>query len=351
MVWGRGSINGPDLTEAARKLTLAQVETALLRPAARSGNGYQVANIQTANGASLRGFVRNESGADLQMQSFDGRLHLLSKNELVRIDREPGSQMPAWTGSPEAMRDLIKFLQAAPDGRKSATNPQAMPGGIDWQGVVKPKAGDWPILSWTAERQSLFGSCPDHADQHSRHLAPQWMFSVPGQGSQSLEGTPVVVDGVMYVTRVNTVIALDARTGRMIWQYSRPASKDLVGDAAGGINRGVAVLGDRVFVVTDNAHLLALHRVNGALLWDTEMADSRKHYGATSAPLVVGDLVISGVSGGDEGIRGQLNAFNARTGAHVWRFWSIPEKGDPADGWDRPRSRAWLRRHLADGHL
>src|SRR6516164_7297976 len=157
------------------------------------------------------------------------------------------------------------------------------------------------------------------------------MFSVPDQGDRALEGTPVVMDGVMYVTRVNTVIALDARNGRTIWQYSRPASKNLVGDAAGGINRGVAVLGDRVFVVTDNAHLLALHRVNGALLWDVEMADSHKHYGATSAPLAVGNLVISGVSGGDEGIRGQLNAFDAATGAHVWRFWSIPEKSAAND--------------------
>ena len=114
----------------------------------------------------------------------------------------------------------------------------------------------------------------------------------------------------------------------------------------------MAVLGDRVFLVTDNAHLLALHRVTGALLWDVEMADSHKHYGATSAPLVVGDLVIAGVSGGDEGIRGQLNAYQASTGEHVWRFWSIPEPGEPVAGtWVGTRPGAWLRRHLADRHL
>ncbi|HEY8253980.1 MAG TPA: c-type cytochrome, partial [Rhizomicrobium sp.] len=126
MIWGRGSLNGPDLTEAARKLTLAQMETALLKPTARSG-GYQVATVRTAKGESLRGFIRNESSADLQMQSFDGRLHLLAKSDLVRIDREPRSIMPAWTGSREDMRDLIKFLQAAPDTPAGGAEPKPVP--------------------------------------------------------------------------------------------------------------------------------------------------------------------------------------------------------------------------------
>ncbi len=109
--------------------------------------------------------------------------------------------------------------------------------------------------------------------------------------------TPVVVDGVMYVTTVNEAYALDARNGRQIWRYRRPRSKDLAGDAAGGINRGVAMLDDRLFMVTDNAHLIALDRITGRLLWDVEMADSKQNYGATSAPLIVKDLVVSGDSG------------------------------------------------------
>jgi alcohol dehydrogenase (cytochrome c) len=129
---------------------------------------------------------------------------------------------------------------------------------------------------------------------------------------------------------VNAAWALDAATGREIWHYERPRSKALSGDAAGGINRGVAVLGDRVFMVTDNAHLIALHRLTGALLWDTQMADSNQNYGATSAPLVVKDLVISGTSGGDEGIRGFVSAYRAATGQRVWRFWSVPSPGEPA---------------------
>jgi alcohol dehydrogenase (cytochrome c) len=151
---------------------------------------------------------------------------------------------------------------------------------------------------------------------------------VPGQAQRSLQVTPVVVDGLMYVTAANEVWALDARTGRQVWHYGRPRTPGLVGDPAAGLNRGVAVLGDRVFLQTDHAHVIALDRLTGQLLWDVEMADYRQHYGATGAPLVVNDLVIAGVSGGDEGIRGFLDAYRASTGERVWRFWTVPGPGE-----------------------
>src|SRR5260370_13050008 len=142
-------------------------------------------------------------------------------------------------------------------------------------------------------------------------LAAKWVFSIPG--ASRLEGTPVVVDGVMYVTTANEVYALDGRSGRQIWHYSRPLTKGVIGDAASVINRGVAVLGDRLFVATDDAHMLALHRTTGQLLWDCEIADYPGHYGTTSAPLVVKDIVLSGTSGGGEGARGLLDSFKVST--------------------------------------
>jgi alcohol dehydrogenase (cytochrome c) len=159
-------------------------------------------------------------------------------------------------------------------------------------------------------------------------LAPAWVFAVPG--AANLQVTPVVVDGVMYVTNANECFALDAGTGRKIWHYQRPRTEGLAGDAAAGINRGVAVDGARLFMVTDHAHLIALDRFTGDLLWDTPMADWRQNYGATSAPLVVGSLVVSGISGGDEGVRGFLAAFDRATGKEVWRFWTVPAPGEPA---------------------
>ena len=109
-----------------------------------------------------------------------------------------------------------------------------------------------------------------------------------------------------------------------------PRTPGLRGDAAIGFNRGVAVLGPRVFLVTDNAHLVAVSRVNGALLWEVVLPENTAlPYGGTMAPLVVGDLVIAGVSGGDEGIRGFLAAYRADTGEQAWRFWTIPARGEP----------------------
>jgi alcohol dehydrogenase (cytochrome c) len=89
----------------------------------------------------------------------------------------------------------------------------------------------------------------------------------------------------------------------------------------------VAVLGDRVFLITDNAHVLALHRVTAELLWDVPVADegAQGNYGSTSAPLVVNDLVIAGVSGGDIGIRGYISAYKVTTGERMWRFYTVPK--------------------------
>src|SRR5215470_10828908 len=124
----------------------------------------------------------------------------------------------------------------------------------------------------------------------------------------------------MYVTAANECHALDAGSGRPIWDYRRPRTKGLVGDAASGINRGVAVAGDRVFMVTDHAHVIALDRHTGTLLWDAEMADWHQNYNATGAPLPVGNLVVTGTSGGDEGVRGFVAAFDQSTGKEVWRW-------------------------------
>ena len=155
-------------------------------------------------------------------------------------------------------------------------------------------------------------------------LAPRWVFTIPGGGSS--QATPVVVAGIMYVPNPNECFALDAGTGRQIWRYQRPRSKGTVGHA----NRGVAVAGDRLFMVTDDAHLLALNRFTGELLWETTMDDWRKNYSATSAPLAVaGDMVIAGVTGGEHGANGFLAAHDQKTGKEIWRFWTVPKPGEP----------------------
>ena len=236
--------------------------------------------------------------------------------ELIR-DGLPGAGMPGTRMDAAGVKDLVAWLRTLRPPMTPLRPPRE---------VKNVNGRDWPTYHGDPGG-NRYSDLSEIAPANVKKLRVAWMYSAPGW--QRLEVTPVVVDGVMYVTSVNEVHALDAGSGEPLWRYRRPRTKGLVGDAAGGINRGVAVSGGRLFMVTDNAHLLALNRRSGALLWDVEMADYRQNYGATAAPLVVGDLVISGTSGGDEGIRGFLAAYRVSNGERIWRFWTIPLPGEP----------------------
>ena len=158
-------------------------------------------------------------------------------------------------------------------------------------------------------------------------LAAQWVFQSEAKGK--FETTPLVFDGVMYVTgQENLAYALDARTGRMIWRYRHPLP-DQLPDCCGKVNRGFAVLGDKVFMATLNSHLVALDAKTGNVVWDVVAADYRKGYSFTLAPLAVKDKIIVGVAGGEYGIRGFIDAYDAETGKRAWRFYAIPGPGEP----------------------
>ena len=158
-------------------------------------------------------------------------------------------------------------------------------------------------------------------------LTLQWVYQTPAPGPW--QATPIVVDGVMYLTqRPNDVIALDARTGRVFWIYRYPTPSSHRA-CCGSNNRGVAILGDRLFMATLDAHVVALDAATGAELWDVELADKEVAYAFTLAPLAIGDKVLVGSTGGDQGIRGFIAALDAETGAEAWRFYTIPGPGEP----------------------
>lgn len=203
-----------------------------------------------------------------------------------------------------------------------------IPASIDVQPadlLLKPPAANWPSYNgdYTGRRYS---SLSEINSNNAGRLRAAWVFH--STTSDSMEVTPVVIDGLMFVTSANDAFALDARTGRTIWHFSRPVSQGLVDDASAHHNRGVGIWHSRVYMETDNAHLLCLDARSGHLVWDIPYADTSKNYGATSAPLVVKNEVLVGTSGGDDGTRGFLAAFDALSGKFLWRFWTIPGPGE-----------------------
>jgi alcohol dehydrogenase (cytochrome c) len=228
--------------------------------------------VPVTGGGTLEGQLLGEGFSDLQLLAGDRRVHLLRRaGELYRPVTSQ-SDWPTYNGDPGGNR-------------------------------------------YTAVTQI------DKSNISS--LAPRWVFTIPGTTSSQV--TPVVAGGIMYVTNVNECFALDAGTGRQIWRYARPRSKT----AMGHTNRGVGVAGDRVFMVTDDAHTIALDRFTGEMLWDATLDDWRKNYSATSAPLPAGNLVISGVTGGEHGANGFVVAHDQQTGKEAWRFWTVPKRGEP----------------------
>ena len=269
---GRGM---PAISVSDAEMTALLAHLRTLRAPARARRERTV-HLQLTSGESLEGVITGEGIDDVQLRSADGRIHLLRRAS-DRF-RAVGSQ------------------------------------------------SDWPTYDG-----NLSGNRFTELKQIDRsnvgRLTPRWIFAM--DDTTGLQTTPLVVGGIMYVTSANQCFALDAGRGRQIWHFQRPRSKGLVGNAAGGINRGVALEGDRVFMMTDNAHLLALNRFTGALAWEIEMADARQNYSATAAPLVAGGQVVSGVAGGDGGARGFVAAYDPVTGKERWRFWTTPLPGEP----------------------
>jgi len=289
---GAGMPSFANLSRAESTNLIAFLRT--LRP--RAGAGPQRTSVVLANGSSLSGVLLNQSSGEMQILGDDRRAHLLRETT---------------------------------PGRYRAVTSQS--GWTTYNGQV------------SGNRYSALTEIT--ADNVAR-LAPQWVFTLPNVSQ--VQVTTVVVDGLMYVSAANDLYALDAGSGRQVWNYRRPRTRGLAGVAARGVNRGVTVNGERVFMATDHAHLIALNRASGALLWETQMADWRQNYNGTGAPMVVGDLVIAGIAGGDEGARGFVAAYDQATGKEVWRFWAVPARDEPgSETWkgnaiDHPGAATWM---------
>lgn len=256
-------------------------------------------SVKLAGGRTLQGTIMNQNDFSLQLLDSDGSFRLLHRsNPLEDFQEQPIAPKMDWASyDGDARGDRYSMLEQINQG--------------------------------TVGRLSL-----------------SWLFPVPE--ASRLEVTPIVADGVMYISGANEAYALDATSGLPIWHYRQPRTKGLLSEAGAGANRGLAIRGDRVFMETDHAHLIALDRRSGEKLWDVSMGDPKDGYSATSPPLVAGDLVVAGLAGGEEGARGFVDAYRTDTGAHAWRFYTIPKRGDKeAETWqgnalERGCGATWL---------
>jgi alcohol dehydrogenase (cytochrome c) len=180
---------------------------------------------------------------------------------------------------------------------------------------------------------------------NANSLTAKWVFQTGATGK--LETTPLVADGILYATaQDDRAFALDARTGRPIWLYQHQLPGD-IRPCCGRVNRGLAILGDKVFLGTLDAHVIALDTKTGSVIWDVVAADYRLGYSFTVAPLAVKNLVVIGVSGGEYGVRGFIDAYDAATGARKWRLNTVPGPGEPGhetwegDSWKVGGAPAW----------
>ncbi len=203
--------------------------------------------------------------------------------------------------------------------------------------------------NWLTYSGSVFGQRYSPLTQISpanvKNLELQWVFQA--RSLEKFEATPLVVDGVLYTIEApNNVVALDAVTGRIYWTFPYTPAPEARA-CCGRVNRGLAILGDTLYMGTLDAHLIALDAKTGQLLWSSKVADAREGYSITHAPLVVKDKVIVGTAGGDIGVRGLIAAYDAHTGKEVWRFYTIPGPGEPGhdtwagDSWKHGGAAIW----------
>jgi PQQ-dependent dehydrogenase (methanol/ethanol family) len=365
MVRGNGRPNGPDLSDIGARATLLEIQQALDDPKARSNSrsapgcpswafcpdhSWSRVIVTLRDGSTVRGYARNRGQHDIQLQTLDGAWRFLLDTEYKAVQADPTPAMPKLVVSEVERRDLLAFLSGL-DGVKSGPSVVASdpPSRDDIARILTPHRGEWPTYNGDV-RGNRYSVLAQINAQNVSMLRVAWTYALP---FNALETTPLVIDGVMYVTGSTAVCALDARVGRQLWCYtrdaagaddgSRPGDGRAIGGPGGvagfaafgtGTQRGVAVLGDRVFFTTIDAHMVALNRFTGGVLWDVPMtADGvTGRYSGPAAPLVVGDLVVSGIAGGDSPLRGFLAAFEPATGRLAWRFWTVPARREALSG-------------------
>jgi len=355
-VHARGGIVGPDLSTAGR-LPAERLQAKILNPAGatpgrrRRGDAENiVVTARTKDGRTLRGMRTADDTFTVHLMTVAGERHMLSKAALAELRAEAGTLMPSDYGtrlSAGEVQNVVAYLKTLETRDLTKTAAAAVPGGLTYERIKNSAAEphNW-LTYWGDYRGTHFSALRQIDTRNVNQLQVKWAAQLPGDSL--LQSTPIVVDGVMYAAGPpGQVFAFDARTGLQIWKYERKR-KVVNPFESNPFNRGVAVLGNRVFVGTLDAALVALDARTGLPLWETQVADTMLGYSLTMAPLVVKDKIVVGVAGGEHGIRGFLDAYDAATGKRVWRFNTVPGPGEfghetwKGDSWKMGGSGTWL---------
>ena len=241
---------------------------------------------------------------------------------------------------------MVGALAASPSAQApSGSTAPFVPVSADRLLNAEDEPNNWLMYSGNYKSQRYSGL--DQIDRaNAAGLEVQWVHQL--STLDQAETTPIVVDGVMYITESpSTVIAVEAATGRPFWRYEHPLPDDMV-FCCGRNNRGVAVQGDHIIMSTLDAHLVALDPKTGSVMWDTTTSEATSGYSKTAAPLIVGDKVFSGIAGGEYGIRGFIDAYDVNSGEQEWRFMTTPGPDNPdsqtwsGDSWRRGGAATWM---------
>jgi alcohol dehydrogenase (cytochrome c) len=330
---GRGGVLGPDLSRVGATRTSEMLRRDIRDASAVVAPGYQAVTLVTADGTRIRGARKNEDAYSIQIMDVRERLQGYLKSTLREVIAEKKSLMPDFPAerlSNFDREDVVFYLKGLRGNQPSVATEWSLPG-ITSKDLLDGflDRTRWLQYSgdYTGKRHSPLTQIT--AENVSR-LAPQWAFQADTIATgRGFESTPLVVDGVIYLTGANgNAWAIDARTGRQFWRFRYPNAPDLTAGATYPVNRGFAALGNQLFMVTLDAHVLSLDMKTGAVLWNSVLEDYKNGYAATPAPLVVKDKVIVGSSGGENPTRGFIQAFDAKTGKKLWRFYTIPGAGE-----------------------
>ena len=351
---GRGPPLAADLSEIGKRAPAAIQAGIEHPPAARRplfAMSPRYVDVTLRDGSQLKGLATNEDSFSVVLQTLDGDFRLLDRRRIRTItnstaDFNPTSLVQRLSADQKA--DLLAYLSQRKQRAAIASIDSAGDGyGPSFARLTRAEREpqNW-LTYWGSYASEHFSELTQISRRNVSRLQARWAMPMPG--GSPLEATPLVVDGAMYVSGPpGDVYALDARSGLQIWKFHREQER-VNPFQINAYNRGVAVLGRRVFVATLDNSLIALDARSGRVLWEQRIADTLDGYTMTGAPLVLDNKVIVGMSGGEMGVRGFLAAFDASDGHFLWRFDTIPGPGQPGNetwagnSWKTGSGATWL---------